>query len=157
MGFEKTKRPLLAPGGKWTVGNATANAGQISNFQALTGGSTGTIVTNEGVTRILVGSTEGTASGILPFRLANPIPGVLKTIIVDSNSTKIIHVRTQTSTTGFNFYGSTKNALVWTTGGTGPPPSIDLIGVSTSVWAVKTYVSTSTAIADRVGVVGATA
>lgn len=189
MGFRKHKRPVLAPGGLQVGGGSTftgavtisgavtqsgavthtanvtysTGAREIEHVQVLAGTDTGTNVTNYGVTRITVeSSANGTAIGILPFSIDNPVAGVTKTIIVDNNSTKIIHVRTVTSATGQNFYGSTKNAVVWSTGGTGPPPAIDLIGVSTSIWAVKTFVTTSTALtaalaANRVTIAGATA
>ena len=188
MGFIKHKRPVLAPGGQFTAGTTFAGAvnitgaltasgtvavsgaqtvtatqtysgaGYVENVQTLTGESTGTEVTNYGITVITVeSSADGTVAATLPFTLANPEPGVAKFIIVDNNSTKIIHVRTGSSATASNFYGSTKNALSWTTGGTGSPPSAELIGISTLQWAIKGYVSTSTEIADHVTVVGATA
>lgn len=186
MGLEKSKRPLLAPGGQFTGGTTFAGAvnitgsltasgtvavsgaqtvtatqtysgaGYVENVQALTGISTGTNVTNYGVTTITVESTaDGTVAATLPFTMDDPVAGVAKFIIVDNNSTKIIHVRTASSLE--TFFGSTKNALSWTTGGTGSPPSVELIGLSTSQWAIKGYVSTSTEIADHVTVVGATA
>lgn len=163
MGVQKFKRPILAPGGQITSATTfTANIVQstgsrlVEHVQSLAGTDTGTNVTNYGLTYITVeSSANGTAAATLPFKLAAPIAGVTKTIIVDNNSTKIIQVRTLTSAA--TFYGSTKNALQWSTGSTEPPAAIELIGLSTSQWALKTYVPASTAAAAPIAVAGATA
>jgi hypothetical protein len=120
MGFEKGQRPFFP------------RYGTRSHVQTLTGASTGTTVTNYGVTTI-ASTGNGTADDLI-YSIAEPYQGARKTIIVDNGSTKLVDVRTSSSLT--LFFGSTKNAVRFTTGSTGLPVSVDLVGISSAVWAV---------------------
>lgn len=156
MGWRKEKRPLLAAKGfetraastfKGTV-NLSTGGKLVDHVQELTGASTGTAVTNYGVTRITVASsTESATAAELVFKLNSPVAGVRKTLIIDGDagSTKTIKVRTQTSAE--SFYGSTMNSLTVATGSTDTATYAELVGLSTSVWAITSLASTSVTLA----------
>jgi hypothetical protein len=153
MGFEKIKRPILAPGGLQITGGSTftgavsADAGVTEAVQSLTGASTGTTLTRYGYTFITVASaTESATAGQYRFRLPTPIAGARKTISVDNATTRLIQVVAATS--GATFYGTTFNALQFTTGST-QGRVVELIGQNSTTWAV---LSGSTATATLVGV-----
>lgn len=142
MGLEKRFRPELA------------SAGEVSRIQALTGASTGTQVTNYGVTKIVVTTGEGTAANLV-YTLAEPIAGVRKTIIADLNSTKTVEVRTLTSAAVF--FGSTKNAVLFSTGSTFPPTNVELLGFSSVQWAVMDIRTPGSTAAAALTIQGSTA
>jgi hypothetical protein len=142
MGYEKKKRRLLL------------TEGVREPVNALTGASTGTTISNRGITRIVVGSTEGTGETIsgatgtnLSFTMEHPINGARATLVIDNNSTKIVQVRLSPSSAAGLIFGSTKNALRWSTGSTDLPAHVDLLGLSTSQWAIVNISSTSIAVA----------
>ncbi len=146
MGYRKPdRRPLLTAG---------LREGPV---QALTGGSSGTRITNRGITTIT--STGNGSAGTIVYTLDDAVAGNHKIILVDNNSTKLIQVRTRTS--GQTFFGSTKNSITWATGSTFAPSSVELIGLSTSQWAlldIHTPLVSSTATIDwNVTIAGATA
>jgi hypothetical protein len=116
-------------------------AGIYEPIQALTGDSTGTTITNYGITTILVGgSTEGTAVN-LTYTLATPdLAGAHKVLAVDNNSTKEIAI-----TTANKFFGTTKETVTWSTGSTAPPGHVNLIAQSTR-WMITNLSSTGIAL-----------
>jgi hypothetical protein len=133
MGFQKIARPVLAPGDR------------TAPVQSLTGDSTGTELTNQGISTIVVTTGEGTAANLV-YTLAPPAwAGQRKQILADLNSTKEVTVRTKTSAA--TFFGSTKNSFVFSTGSTAPPAHVELIGLSTVQWAIANIASTSVTIA----------
>ena len=97
-----------------------------------------------GVTAITITGTSGTTAGStandLVFKLSSPIKaGVLKEIYITgtSASTKVVSIRTATST--HVFFGSTKNSIAYTTTinnlGHGFP--LRLRALSTTQWAIS--------------------
>jgi len=166
MGYEKHKRPLLLARGAQARSLSTSlnapltfstNSARVEHVQTLTGASTGTTITNYGLTKITWTSTQSTATNYV-YTLAAPVAGIEKRIIgwEASASTKTITVRTLTSAA--TFAGSTKNSFTWTTGSTYLPANVHL---STSQWAVlsaNTPLVTSTAGVDnQLTIAGATA
>lgn len=112
-----------------------ADGGFADEVQALTQASTGTSIARHGVTTI-TSAGSGTA-GDHGFVLKSPEKGLRKTIVADLNSTRTVSVFNQS--TAHTFFGSTNNALTFSTGlGL---KWVNLVGVSTSQWAV-TSVST---------------
>lgn len=93
--------------------------------QALT--STGTAVNRHGVTTI-----TASGSGTQTFGLQSPVKGVRKTILVDLNSTADVAVALNSTTT--TFYGTTANLATFSTGV--GVKALELVGLSTSSWAV---------------------
>ena len=104
-----------------------ADAGRIDNLQSLTSASTGTQVTNYGAT--LINST-----GSKTFQMASPKPGLRKTLVVVSDSTGSDTTVTNASTS-VTFLTSTGNSIAFTGGGSALQ-SAELVGISTSQWAV---------------------
>lgn len=155
MGLDKEKRPILAQGGLQVnsastfTGNIVQSTGSawIEHIQSLTGASTGTAVTNYGLTKIVVlTSTEGTAANLVYTLTAPGAAGKRKAIVVDNNSTKTVEVRTPSSAAASNFFGSTKNAVLWSTGSTDLPARVSLISASSLQWIVMDISSTSIAV-----------
>lgn len=134
-------------------GLATFSSGIAESVQSLTGKSTGTEITNYGITKIICASgTESATAARWVYKIANPVPGIHKWIVVQADTTETVQVRTKTST--HVFFGSTFNALEWSTNGasTMGPPVAHLIGISTSQWLVDVLGST-----DKITQQGATA
>lgn len=131
MGREKAQRPTLAA------------YGASRKYQPLTGGSTGTTIAREGVTLITLTTGEGTAAAALAFTLADPeITGTNKTIqlVVPGASTKTVTVQTSV-----NLKGTTGMTWTWNSSGVGTPQSVELVGVSTTAWAlINAYPAGST-------------
>ena len=146
MSYAKTFQPVLH------------NAGSAQPVQALTGASTGTTITREGITTITVTTGEGTAANLV-YTLEAPTKGIKKIVAADLNSTKLVSIRTQTSAA--TFYGSTKNSFAFTTGSTYAPSGFTLYGLSATQWLItslETPQVTSTAGVDhQVTIAGATA
>jgi hypothetical protein len=155
MGVYKFRKKILATQGIDSTGNSTwagtqtfggavtFTARRADPIQALTGASTGTQVTNYGITKIVNASaTESGTGARLVYTIANPVAGVRKTLIVQADTTRTIQVRTATSL--LTFMGSTFNALEWSTGGasTMGPPVAELIGITSAQWAVNSLGST---------------
>jgi hypothetical protein len=139
MGSQVIKRPVYMIGGV------------REKIQTLTGASTGTTIHNEGVTVLTVaaGSESVTAASYV-YTLESPVlPGVHKWILCSNASTRIIQVRTPTSTEVI--YATTANAVQWSTGSTDAAPMVELLSLSTTQWAVLNIGTTSIAL------VGATA
>jgi len=129
----------------------------LNDYAALTdtGGSSKAgyqAILGYGVTAITVTGTSGTTAGStandLVFKLSSPIKaGVLKEIYVTgtSASTKVVSIRTATST--HVFFGSTKNSFAFTTtiNDLGVGFGVRLRGLSTTQWAVTLPGKLSTA------------
>lgn len=168
MGYRKERRPVLFRAGLNASTNQHTSTGAwlVDSIQSLTGTSTGTAVTNFGVTHIT--STGSGGAGVKVFTLNAPIKGVHKWIIGEVTSTKSVQVRTPSSAAGSVFLGSTKNSITFTTGSTfvSPPRSVHLVGMSSVKWAVlsvdsplarPTTALLTVAQAHRVTIEGATA
>ena len=112
--------------------------GMAYKVQRLTGGSTATQVLNHGVTYIT--STAGGTAATHAYGLQNPQAGLRKVILADVNSTR--EVKVITASTTVLFYGSTNNAIIFSTGAV-LPKRIELVGLSGTEWAV---IQTSTGV-----------
>lgn len=100
--------------------------------QALTEASTGTAVNRHGVTTI-TSAGSGTAADH-GFSLQSPVQGIRKTLFVDPNSTRTVTVNLNSSSVSFLGESTGADSLVFSTGsGT---RSVDLVGLSTSQWAI---------------------
>jgi len=120
----------------------------LNDYAALTdtGGSSKAgfqAILGYGVTAITVTGTSGTTAGStsnhLTFRLNSPIKaGVVKEIYVTGTSASTKTVKIRTATSSHTFFGSTQNAIGFTTTinnlGYGWP--IRLRGLSTTQWAL---------------------
>lgn len=117
MSFQKIRRPQLMHGGLAVA----------STFQALTTASTGTTITNDGVTTI------ATTAGSKVFKLAKPDrKGQVKRIVAVLATTGDAVVLAGPST-AYTFSGSTLGKITFSTGA-GRYRSVELIGASTSAW-----------------------
>lgn len=134
---------LAVTGAVTNSGAVTHSAGYREAFQAMTGASTGTNVTNYGITRIVTTSnTESTSAGTVKFTIANPVEGVIKRIAVQNDTTKLIEIVTVSSSNVFQ--GTTMNAIQWTTGSTGAPGQVELWGCTdAATWMIGNISSTS--------------
>lgn len=156
MGYEKSKRPLLAPGiaivdGAASTGPATVSgdvdlAGDVrvgGNFspagaialqtEALTGSTALQTLSTKTVSFI----TQGTSGAGRDFRLPAPRAGLLKTIHVSANTTSPNNTVIQCNSTAHTFFGSTFNsATIADSTVRSRYFSLMLVGVSTSQWAV---------------------
>lgn len=120
MSFRKIRRPVLAAGG----------FSDVAATQSLTAASTGTTITNKGLTTI----ASGTAASKV-FKLAKPDRvGARKTIIAISATTGDVVVLAGPST-ATTFSGTTLGRLTFSTGA-GRYRSVDLVGASTSAWLI---------------------
>lgn len=159
MSYKKERRPVLFRAGQnnSTLNHKSTGAWEAVHIQALTGASTGTAVTNYGITFIT--STGNGSAGANVYTLTAPVKGIKKRIVGYVSSTKEITVRTATSAA--TFYGSTKNSFTFTTGSTYLPSAVDLVGYTSAQWAVlgiSTPLVASTAVNDhQVTIAGATA
>lgn len=166
MGYKKERRPVLFRAGvnASTNNHTSTGAYYVENIQSLTGASTGTTVTNFGVTHIT--STGAGGAGAKVFTLAAPVKGVRKTLLVEVTSTKAVSVRTPTSVA--TFLGSTKNSFSFATGSTytSPPRSVELVGMSATQWAIisansplarGTTTLSTMSVQYRMNILGATA
>ena len=134
-------RPLQLRNGLETRGSVVFSTGgkKVDYVQTLTGASTGTTITNYGITTIAVTTAAAGTAANLVFTLAAPVAGVEKIIAVRTPTTKEVQVRTPSSAAAHNFFGSTFNALLWSTQGasTNKQCIARLHGVSTSQWVVE--------------------
>lgn len=112
--------------------------------QALTQASTATRVTNHGITTI-TSAGSGTA-GDHGFILQAPFTGITKAIVVDPNSTRTVSVYNQS--TGITFFGSTANALTFSTGS--GHRKVTLVGLSATSWAITAQSTGVTLVASTV-------
>ena len=119
MGFSKQRQRENFPSG---IG--------IGAVQALTGASTATDVFSHGVTKI--NSTAAGTAGAHAFVMRSPKTGLLKTVVVNVDSTREVILCTNSTTV--LFYGSTHNIATFSTGNAFR--SIALVGLSTSSWGV---------------------
>ena len=165
MSYKKERRPVLfseqvRANEGITLSTARANTSTgayfVDEVQSLTGASTGTQVTNYGVTYII--STGSGGAGTKVFTMAAPTKGLRKSLVVRVASTKSVSVRTPTSDAVF-FAGTTKNTIQWATGSTYASPTVSLIGLSTVLWAIEApLLGQSTATNTwKVALAGATA
>ncbi len=111
-----------------------ADAGRIDRVQTLIETDFATNVLNYGVTTLLNTTDDS------PFFVIDlPVQGVRKSVLADMDSTGIVTLISPT--TLITFFGSTANAIVFTTGAT--PKSVELVGISATQWGV---VSQSTGV-----------
>lgn len=104
--------------------------GVLERIQSLTQASTATRVTNFGVTAITsAGSGTAATHG---FKIRKPVKGMRKAILVDPNSTREVAIYNLSTT--ITFFGSTANALVFSTGA--GHRKIELIGLSATQWGI---------------------
>jgi len=160
MGLDKKTRPILAVGGLQVTGGSTftdtvvmSGAGLTDTVQALTGASTGTTITNYGVTYInVVSSTESTsAAASIGYTMAGVVAGTHKMLVVSPQSTEAIKV---SLATGDNFLGmSTKQTTMnfSTSASTAEPAAktVHLVGLTTRYWGISS-IPTTTAGAQAV-------
>lgn len=139
MGYEKSKRPLLAPGvSVASTGAAPAASGVMGDLNVQkeligyseTVTSTATLLAPYGLSII-----EATTDADRVFRLTAPTrAGVSKTVLVNTNgSTDTVSFRP--ASTAHVFYGSTHNILLATTGAN-VKAAATFISASTSSWAL---------------------
>lgn len=106
-----------------------ADAGVLDKLQLLTQASTGTRITNYGVTVI---DSNSTAPDV--YQMDAPRPGLRKTIVAVSGSTAG-NITVNNASTSVTFLNSTNDGIAFT-GGPSLLQSASLIGISTSQWAV---------------------
>lgn len=121
------------------------DSGYTESVQALTQASTGTRVKNYGVTTI-TSAGSGTA-GIHGFFLNAPKKGLRKSIVVDLNSTRQVAV--YNASTAVTFFGSTNNAVTFSTGV--GVKWLELVGTSATVWAVASQSTGVTLSGSTIG------
>ena len=100
---------------------------------ALSGASgtyTTTTIQNYGVTRIV---STGTGAG-WSVKLAAPVAGVEKQIVVTARSTAPVTIYTHS--TACVIGGTTNNNIAISTGGAGAERAVRLIGLSTAAWSL---------------------
>ena len=161
MSFKKERRPVLfRAGSNYSTQNQTGSTGAFiaENVQALTGASTGTAITNFGMTVITVTTGEGTAADLIYTLNAPAYKGRRKVIVADLNSTKT--VRVVNPSTANTFYGTTKNSFLFSTGSTYAPSSLELLSNSSVQWVIlnaETALGFSTsATPHKVSIAGST-
>lgn len=154
MGLDKNKRPILAVGGLEVPGGSTftgtvvmSGAGVTDTVQSLTGASTGTTITNYGITLInVVSSTESTsAAASIGFTMAGVSAGVQKTLVVSPQSTEAVAV---SLAAGDNLLGmSTKQTILYftTSASTGESAAktVHLVGLTTKYWGLGSLPATT--------------
>lgn len=96
------------------------DAGRMDKIQSLTAASTGTVITNYGVT--VISSTQAKT-----FRIAAPIAGIRKSIAVITASTD--DVTTFDGNGATLLEGSTSMAI-------DGPGGFEMVGISTSAWVL---------------------
>jgi hypothetical protein len=107
------------------------------HLQSLTGKDTGTPLLGFGVSAITIASGTESGSADFVFRLASPVcPGIFKTVVVAGASASDKTISVRTAATAQVFFGSTFNAISYTTTINNPSDALLLVGVSTSQWAV---------------------
>jgi hypothetical protein len=150
---------LAAPIIAGTGGYFADKVQSLTDYAALTdtGGSSKAgyqAILGYGITTLTITGTSGTTAGStandLVFKLNSPIKaGVQKDIFItgSSASTKVVSIRTATST--HTFFGSTKNSIAFTTtvNDLGVGFNLRLRGLSTTQWAVVGPSKLSTAAA----------
>lgn len=145
MGYEKIKRPLLAPGvavvnaeaapsANSAVGDVlTPSGGIIHDIETVT--STATTLLGKGIS-VLAPSTLGP---ITAFKLASPSEaGIHKLISVNMPASSTGTLAVVLATTALTFHGTTMNMFVTSTAADGANVTMGLgfVSVSTSAWAV---------------------
>lgn len=137
MGYNKSKRPLLAPGITLASSDAApaSLAGALVAEQEFVGfvetvTSTGTTLAPYGLSII-----EATTDADRTFQLGAPTrAGVLKSVLVNTNgSTDVVAFRP--ASTAHVFYGSTHNILTATTGAN-VKAAATFLSASTTSWAL---------------------
>lgn len=143
-GISALKAPVICSTGGYVADKVQA----LNDYAALTdtGGSSKAgyqAILGYGITTLTITGTSGTTAGStandLVFKLNSPIKaGVQKDIFItgSSASTKVVSIRTATST--HVFFGSTKNAIAFTTtiNNLGHGFNVRLRGLSTTQWAL---------------------
>lgn len=154
-GISSLKGGIIASTGGYLADKVQA----LNDYAALTdtGGSSKAgfqAILGYGITTLTITGTSGTTAGStandLVFKLNPPIKaGVTKDIFItgSSASTKVVSIRTATST--HTFFGSTKNSIAFTTtvNDLGAAFNVRLRGISTSQWAIVGPSKLSTAAA----------
>lgn len=146
MGYEKIKRPLLAPGIAVVSGEAAPSAGSavgdvltpsgsvVQEVETVT--STAVTLSGRGLTLLVPPST---LAGDMAFKLASPAEaGVIKDIAVNTPTASTFQVSIVLATTALTFFGTTMNAFSLSTAGDGPSVTLGLklVGASTASWAI---------------------
>jgi hypothetical protein len=119
------------------------------HLQSLTGKDTGTPLVGFGVSAITIASGTESGSADFVFKLAPPVcPGIFKTVVVSGASASDKTISVRTAATAQCFFGSTHNAVSWTTTVNNPSDALLLVGVSSETWAVlNRNLSTAAALA----------
>lgn len=173
MGVQKFKRPVLAPAGLQiesnstftqdivfsTAGSTDASVREVTQTITPSGASGvhATTITNRGVTII---TSTGTGAGWVLNLAAPAAAGMSKTIAIHPKSTVPVQVRTASSSQ--TFYGSTANAFEASTVGTtgnlvGKGKVVELVSLSASQWAVRSFFPQNTTGSTYLTLLGATA
>jgi len=107
---------------------AYGEKGFQDNVEQATSASTGTDLEPHGHTRIITGAADN-------FRLTAPVPGVRKSLSVESTAT---NNRTVTAVSGTfqTTAGSSFNRMTFNAQGEG----VELMGATTALWAVKSNI-----------------
>lgn len=137
MGYQKSKRPILAPKGVKLAGSG----GRLTHpTESITGSSVAQTLSAVGASFITYASSGKTNDVIIPNP---PAAGVVKYIFAINNTTSI-ELNLNTASTANVFWGTTFNTATLAAASTGSPggapsgpPAITLIGVSTSQWAAN--------------------
>lgn len=138
MGFQKSKRPILAPKG---IKVTSVTNGRVTlPTESITASSAAQTLAANGVSFITYGTSGKTNDIIIPNP---PAAGVVKYIYAINNTTSV-ELNLNTASTANVFWGTTFNTAVAAGASTGSPggtpsgpPAITLIGVSTSQWAAN--------------------
>lgn len=131
MGYQKSKRPILAPKGVKLAGSG----GRLTvPTEALTGTTVAQTIAQNGASFLTYGTSGKTNDFILPAPAA---AGVVKEIFVLKN-TSSEELNITTATSGNVFWGTTFDTIVVAASTVTPAgtPYLRLVGASTSQWAV---------------------
>ena len=122
----------------------------------LTGSTEGSTMTAYGVTRIV--ATAGAASSALTVYLGLPIPGVPKTLVVESTADLVGNLNVDLSSDATLAMGTSNAGFRYITFSTlGDIQSLSLMGLTTAQWAVTATISTGGAFGSAAGIRATTA
>lgn len=105
-------------------------AGSMEPIQTITN-STATRIRNYGVTT-LASTLGSTGLGLRNWKMDKPKKGLVKTLVVDPNSSAPMQINNYSTT--ITFFGTTGNALLFSTGA--GVRDVTLIGLSSAQWAM---------------------
>lgn len=143
MGYEKFTRPILARGAKFkggTVQLSGTNAELRLPVETKTGTSVAQLLLDHGVSILTYGTSGKTNDFILP---PPPAAGTYKKILLNKNTSSEELNITQLSSAGV-FFGTTFDTITVaaSTVNTMGSIALELVGTSTTSWAVTTVGST---------------